>query len=315
MDINENISAPASNLETLPVKGQDGVWSEVRDYLMIALGTLLYTGGVSLFMLPYELTTGGISGVASIIYYAANIPVSMSYGLINACFLVAAVKVLGWKFCLKTIAGVSFSTLWLALWQYFLTAGGTEDWPHICGNELFMACILGPLICGIGLSICFENNGSTGGTDIIAAIVNKYRDISLGRVGMYLDIIIISSSYFAVPQTENVFYGYVVLVTTSLMIDFVVNRSNQSVQFFIISQKYEEIGRRINAMPNHRGCTMIDGTGFYSGQPVKMLFVLTRKHEAALVFRLIKDTGPMAFVSQANVNGVYGNGFDIIKVS
>jgi uncharacterized membrane-anchored protein YitT (DUF2179 family) len=129
-----------------------------------------------------------------------------------------------------------------------------------------------------------------------------------------LDVIIVSCSYFVVSHTENVFYGYVVLVVTSLMLDFVVNRSTQSVQFFIISEKYEEIARLINAMPTHRGCTVIDGTGFYSGRPVKLLFVLTRKREATQVFRLIKDTDPMAFVSQANVNGVYGNGFDRIKV-
>lgn len=283
---------------------------EIHDYFFVAIGIVMYALGWTVFELPIQITGGGVPGISSIIFYATGLPVQYSYFVINGTLLILSVLILGWRFSAKTIFACFLMTTLLPVIQNLITSYGFQ-----IDIDPFASAMLGGMLCGGGIGVAFSNNGSLGGTDIIAAIVNKYKNISLGRVGMYLDIVIISCSYFAVPQTENVFYGYVVLVVTSLMIDFVVNRSTQSVQFFIISKKYDEIGRRINAMPNHRGCTIIDGTGFYSGQPVKMLFVLTRQREAPLVFRLIKDTDPMAFVSQANVNGVYGNGFDIIKVS
>ena len=147
----------------------------------------------------------------------------------------------------------------------------------------------------------------------MAAIINKYRDISLGRVILICDIIIISCSYFVLHDWERVIYGYVVLIITSFCIDQVVNSMRRSVQFFIISDKYEEIGHRINSEP-HRGCTVVDAHGFYSGKEVKMLFVLAKKRESDVIFRLINEIDPTAFVSQSAVIGVYGEGFDRFKV-
>ena len=146
----------------------------------------------------------------------------------------------------------------------------------------------------------------------IAAIVNKYRDVSLGRMIMFCDMIIIASSYFVLHDLEKVVYGYVTLFVTGYMIDQVVNSSRQSVQFFIISSKYEEIGREINAL--HRGVTVIDGTGLYTGKQVKMMFVLAKKSQSNTIFQIINDIDPRAFVSQSAVIGVYGEGFDHFKV-
>ena len=269
----------------------------------------MYALGWTIFELPIEITGGGVPGISSVVYYATGLPVQYTYFAINGILLILSVIILGWKFSIKTIFACILMTLVLPIIQNLV-----NYYNFNLDIDPFASAILGGAFCGAGIGVAFSNNGSLGGTDIIAAIINKYRNISLGRVGLYLDIIIVSCSYFVVSHTENVFYGYVVLVITSLMLDFVVNRSTQSVQFFIISDKYVEIAKLINAMPTHRGCTVIDGTGFYSGRPVKLLFVLTRKREATQVFRLIKDTDPMAFVSQANVNGVYGNGFDRIKV-
>lgn len=292
-----------------PVPRKKQILREIHDYLFVAIGILMYAVGWTIFELPIEITGGGVPGISSVVYYATGIPVQYTYFTINGILLILSVIVLGWKFSVKTIFACIMMTLVLPIIQNLV-----NDYHFNLDIDPFASAILGGAFCGAGIGVAFSNNGSLGGTDIIAAIINKYRDISLGRVGLYLDVIIVSCSYFVVSHTENVFYGYVVLVVTSLMLDFVVNRSTQSVQFFIISEKYEEIARLINAMPTHRGCTVIDGTGFYSGHPVKLLFVLTRKREATQVFRLIKDTDPMAFVSQANVNGVYGNGFDRIKV-
>ena len=171
---------------------------------------------------------------------------------------------------------------------------------------------MGATLCGIGLGIAFTCNGSTGGTDIIAAIINKYRDITLGRVIMLCDLIIISSSYFVLQDMEKVLYGFVTLFVCSFMLDQVVNGSRQSVQFFIISKKYEEIAKEINAL--HRGVTLIDAKGFYTGQEQPMMFVLAKRRQSTTIFRIINDIDPDAFVSQSAVIGVYGNGFDHIKV-
>lgn len=180
-------------------------------------------------------------------------------------------------------------------------------------DQPFMACVIGASFCGGGIGIAFSANGSTGGTDIVAAIINKYRDITLGRVMLICDLIIISSSYFALQDWEKVVYGYVTLYICSFVLDQVVNSARQSVQFFIISDKYEEIGQHINKYP-HRGVTVIHASGFYTGHEVKMLFVLAKKSESPIIFRLIKDIDPKAFVSQSAVIGVYGEGFDKIKV-
>ena len=292
-----------------PVPRKKQILREVHDYFFVAIGILMYALGWTIFELPIEITGGGVPGISSVVYYATGLPVQYTYFAINGILLILSVIILGWKFSIKTIFACILMTLVLPIIQNLV-----NYYNFNLDIDPFASAILGGAFCGAGIGTAFSNNGSLGGTDIIAAIINKYRNISLGRVGLYLDIIIVSCSYFVVSHTENVFYGYVVLVITSLMLDFVVNRSTQSVQFFIISDKYVEIAKLINAMPTHRGCTVIDGTGFYSGRPVKLLFVLTRKREATQVFRLIKDTDPMAFVSQANVNGVYGNGFDRIKV-
>lgn len=281
-------------------------WREMKDYLLIAVGMLMYGIGWTVFLLPNDIPTGAVPGIASIVYWATSIPVQYTYLTINAFLLVLALWILGFKFCLKTIWAVCVLTFFLQIIQTVFHGGLIHDQP-------FMACVLGAAFCGTGIGLAFSANGSTGGTDIIAAIVHKYRDISLGRVILMTDLIIISSSYLVLANWERVLYGYVVLFITSFMIDQVVNSARQSVQFFIISTKYEEIGHRINK-DLHRGVTFIDGVGCYTHNNVKMMFVLAKKRESNTIFRLIKDIDPNAFVSQSAVIGVFGEGFDRIKV-
>jgi uncharacterized membrane-anchored protein YitT (DUF2179 family) len=220
--------------------------------------------------------------------------------------LLIALRVLGWKFCVKTI----FAVVVLTVATTYVSA---NYHGHLLHDEPFMASIIGAVFCGSGVGLGLASNGSTGGTDIIAAIVNKYRDISLGRVILICDVMIISSSFLVLKDWEKVIYGYVVLYVTAFCIDQVVNSMRRSVQFFIISDKYHEIGERINREP-HRGCTVIDAQGFYSGRDVKMLFVLAKRRQSDLIFRIINEIDPHAFVSQSAVIGVYGEGFDHFKV-
>lgn len=290
---------------TLSVRSKQ-VYREVKDYLLIALGMIMYGIGWTVFLLPSDIPSGAVPGIASIIYWATGFPVQYTYLIINFSLLLLALKILGLKFCLKTIFAVFILTFILAVIQHLITG-------QLIHNEPFMSCVLGASFCGAGIGVAFSANGSTGGTDIIAAIVNKYRDISLGRVILICDVIIITSSYLVLKDWEKVVYGYVVLIISSFMLDQVVNVSRQSVQFFIISSKYEEIGRRIN-LDMHRGVTFIDGVGCYTHNNVKLMFVLAKKRESNTIFRLIKDIDPNAFVSQSAVIGVFGEGFDRIKV-
>lgn len=282
------------------------VLREMRDYLMIALGMILYGIGWTVFLLPNDITTGGVPGIASIIYFASGFPVQYTYFAINFFLLLLALKMLGLRFSIKTIFAVFTLTFFLSLIQR-LTEG-----MHLLQDQPFMACVLGASFCGSGIGIAFSANGSTGGTDIIAAIINKYRDITLGRVIMICDMIIIASSYIVLKDWEKVVYGYVTLYVSSFVLDQIVNSARQSVQFFIISKKYADIAREINRL--HRGVTVIDATGFYTGQEQKIMFVLAKKRQSTTIFRIINDIDPTAFVSQSAVIGVYGEGFDHFKI-
>ena len=177
-----------------------------------------------------------------------------------------------------------------------------------------MACVLGGILAGSGMGIMFLNNGSSGGTDIIAKLINKYHNITLGRALLYCDVLIISSSYF-LPEgnIEKVVYGLTTMTIATFTLDMVVNGVRQSVQFLIFSAKYEDIANAINNEV-HRGVTILDGTGWYSKQPVKVITVLARKNESAKIFKIVKDIDPNAFVSQSSAIGVYGQGFDVMKV-
>lgn len=281
--------------------------SEIRDYVMIGIGMISYSIGWNVFLLPNSITTGGVPGIASVLFWGTGIPVQLSYFSINAVLLLIALRILGFKFCIKTIYAVLTLTTMTTLVQE-----STAD-LHLLRNQPFMASIIGAIFCGSGIGLGFAFHGSTGGTDIIAAIVNKYRDISLGRVIMVIDIIIITSSYLVFHDWEKVIYGYVVLLVTSFCLDQVVQSMQRSVQFFIISDKYREIASRIAVYP-HRGATVIEAHGFYTGHDVKMLFIMAKRRESSVIFNIINQIDPKAFVTQTNVIGVYGEGFDKFKV-
>ena len=187
-----------------------------------------------------------------------------------------------------------------------------ENFVNLAGKRFYDGLTFHRVIPDFVIQGGCPRGDGTGGTDIIAAIINKYRDITLGRVMMICDMIIITSSYFVLKDWEKVVYGFVTLYVCSFVLDQIVNSARQSVQFFIISKKYQEIGKEINAL--HRGVTVIDATGLYTGQEQKMMFVLAKKRQSTTIFRIINDIDPTAFVSQSAVIGVYGEGFDHFKL-
>lgn len=286
---------------------------EVKDYLAIAIGLFCYALGWSCFMLPYQITMGGVTGISAIIYYATGFDMQFSYFIMNAILLVFALRILGWKFCVKTIYAVVVLSLLLDITQRWFIDENGQFMQLLGPGQDFMACVLGACAAGIGIGITFTHNGSTGGMDIVNAIINKYRNISFGRATMMSDIIIISSCYFVFNDWRRVMFGFVALIIMSAALDYYINSTRRSVQFLIFSNKYEEIADYINSKL-HRGVTVLDGMGWYSKQPRKVLVVLARRQDAVNLFRIIHDIDPNAFVSQSNVTGVYGEGFEKMKV-
>lgn len=285
---------------------RDKIWRTTKDYFFITFGIGLYAFGFSAFILPQKVVIGGVAGLCSIVYFLFGIPVAVTSYAINLTLLAFAYKIVGKKFVVGTIYGATMVSLWLAIFQPLFANG-------LVAGEPFMNVVIGGIICGIGIGLTFIHNGSSGGTDIVAAIVTKRSNVSIGRVMLYCDIVIISSSFLLFHQIDKIVYGFIVLVLVAYLIDMVVNTNRQAVQFTIFSNKWREIANAINNDAN-RGCTVIDGMGWYSKQPVKMLIVMCRKIESVTIFRIIKSIDPEALVTQANVNGVYGKGFDQIKI-
>ena len=282
-------------------------WITIREYIFIALGLLMYSAAWKFFLLPHLITGGGVTGIGAILFYATGIPIFVTYFAINFVLLTVAVRTVGLAFCLRTIYGVGVLTLFFAVLPQAIP--GT----FVGANDNFMACVIGGLLSGAGIGIVFLGNGSSGGTDIIAKVVNKYRNITLGRVLLYCDVCIICSSYFFdFGSLEKIVYGLSTMAISTVAVDMVINGVRQSVQFFIFSKEYEQIATTIN-QEIHRGVTVLDGMGWYSKEPVKVITVIARKNESIKIFRLVKDIDPNAFISQSSVIGVYGEGFDVIK--
>ena len=280
---------------------------EFKEFLYITLTTAVGSFGWCAFLLPHKIPIGGISGLASVIFWGIDIPIEYTYFILNLILLLVALKVLGWRFCIRTIYTVFIFATLLTLFQRIFSAA-----PLLPTNP-FLSCIIGGILMGFGMGVALQYNASTGGSDVIAAMIHKYRNVSLGKIILSCDLVIITSSYLALHNWENVIYGFVVLFVMTFVVDYVANGMNGSVQFFIVSDKWEEIGHKINNKVQ-RGCTVIDAHGFYTGKTVGMLFIIARRSESHSIYETVDEIDPQAFVSQSTVNGVYGVGFDRMKV-
>ena len=290
-------------------------WQLLRDYLQMLLGTAIYTLGYTTFLLPYKIVSGGVSGISTIIYYLTGFAAGNTYFIINVFLLLMAMRILGWRYLFRTIIVTMLISAAIGLMQPQLTelsADGTPTLIHIVGEQKFMACVIGAFFEGLGLAIIFLAGGSTGGTDIIASSINKYWDISLGRLLLMCDIVIIGFSYFIERNVETVVVGYLAMFISTNFLDYVINSARRSVQFIIISEHYAEIAEEVNTRLE-RGVTVLSGEGFYSKEKRQVLLILAKRYESRSIFQLIKRIDPQAFVSMSHVEGVFGEGFDVIK--
>jgi uncharacterized membrane-anchored protein YitT (DUF2179 family) len=280
------------------------IMKNIKEYSIITIGLFINALGWTAFLIPAEITGGGITGVATLIFYASKFPIGISYLAINALLILSSFKMLGKGFGIKTIYAITVLSIFLSVLQ------GIIKEPIV--NENFMSAVIGAILAGAGVGIVFSQGGSTGGTDIIAMMINKYRDISPGKVILYADVIIISSSFLIFHSLEKMVYGYVTMAITAYTIDLILTGTKRTVQLFIFSKDYEKIAERV-ATDIKRGITVIDGKGWYTKADAKILLILVRKQESYDILRLIKEIDPKAFVSVNNVMGVYGKGFDPIK--
>lgn len=282
----------------------------IRTYVLMALGLLIFSLAWTAFLLPHQITGSGVSGLAAIIFYATGIPMGYSYFTINVILIFVGLKVLGAGFGIKSVYGILLGAVLLSVLQPLI--------PGSVVHEKFLSALIGGGLCGVGLAMIFSQGGSTGGTDIIAMVVTKYRNISLGRVILYCDVIIISSSFLILTdlepaqRVETMVYGFVTMAVQAYTLDTVLSGNRQSIQVFIFSRHFEQIADQITGKL-HRGATVIDSTGWYSKENQKVIITLVRKNEASDLYRIIRSVDKKAFITVANVMSVFGKGFDELK--
>ena len=291
---------------------------------MVTLGIMLFVLGWSIFLVPNNLVGGGVTGVSAILQYATHgvIKIGYSYFVVNAALIIAAMFVLGFGFGWKTIYATILASIGLNLFQDLIPADFIQ--AIALDNGKLMSTIMGSIMVGVGIGFTMIAGGSTGGTDIIALMVNKYHNVSPGRLILYMDVVIILSSLLVpsftpdgeelpfVEKLTNVVYGFILITINSTVLDLVISGSRQSVQLFILSKHYAEIADSITK-DLHRGVTVLDGKGWYTKENTEVLMVLTRKTDLNILLRYIKAIDPDAFLSVTSVTGVYGKGFDAIK--
>lgn len=292
------------------------VFATLKSYAIITVGLILYTLAWVVFIIPHQLVGGGVTGISAVIQYCTGFHVSYSFFIINAILLLIALKVLGPAFGVKTVYAMVVTTLLLR----FLPMVIPQEFIQIIAldNGKLLSVIIGGMLSALGISLTFSQGGSSGGTDIVALMITKYRAISPGKILLILDIFIIGSSLIVPTEgswgvrVANLVYGYVMAGVFSVSLDLFVSGSKQSVQILIFSKNFEKIADRITG-ELHRGVTALEGKGWYTKAESTVLVVVARKHELKFLLNLIKEEDPQAFLSVGSVSGVYGSGFDVIK--
>ncbi len=277
----------------------------IKEYVLITFGLFLFAFSWVAFLIPSHIIGGGVTGIAALIFYATGFPIGYSYLIVNVFLLILAFKMLGAKFAITTIYGISVTSLFFMILPEYI--------PHSLVEDQFMAALLGAGIAGVGIGIAIANNGNSGGMDIIALIINKYKNISPGRILLYADVAIIGSSWFLEHNIEKLVYGYVVMAVFAYVLDLVLAGKNQSFQFMIITQKRECIADRISTEIG-RGITIIKAHGWYSKEDTNIIMIIARKNDKMQIMKIVKETDENAFISVARVQGVFGENFDKIKI-
>ncbi len=277
----------------------------IRSYVFIVFGLFIFAFGWTAFLIPSKIVGGGVAGISTLLYYSFGLPVGVWYLLINVGLVLFGMKTLGKRFALNSVFGILTNTL------LFMVLQPVFKEPLV--SDQFMAALIGGGLAGVGLGIAFANGGNSGGTDIIALVVSYYRNISPGRIILYIDVFIIASSYLVFHSVEKIVYGYVVMAVASYTIDLVLEGERQSFQFMVFSRKNPDIARRISQEVG-RGVTLWKGYGWYSKREFDVMLVVGRKHDKGHIMRIINEVDENAFVSVSKVQAVFGENFERIKI-
>lgn len=294
-----------------------------KEYALVTLGVVSYALGWTIFLLPNNLIGGGVSGFASILFYATGLPMGVTYFILNIILLLIGTKILGTGFGGKTIYAIIMTSVMLAVMPKLIPLDFIHEFS--LSNGKLICTFLGGIIAGVGIGVSISQGGSTGGTDIIALLWCKFHSASPGRVILIIDVGIILSSLLFPSYTESgellpfaeklavVVYGLIQVTVCGYAIDLYLSGSKQSVQAFIFTKKVQEMADAI-AFDMKRGVTVLPAKGWYSKEDKQVLMVVTRKSDLNLLLRYVKTIDPEAFLSVSSVMGVYGQGFDTIKI-
>jgi uncharacterized membrane-anchored protein YitT (DUF2179 family) len=281
------------------------IFLSLESYFLITIGLFIFAFGWTAFLLPSGIFGGGIVGLGALIFFTTGFPVGFVTLIANAFLILIALKILGARFGINTLYGIIISSVFFIILQKIITEPFVKD--------QFMAALIGGGISGVGVGIAFANGGNSGGTDIIALIINKYRNISPGRIFVYFDVVVISLSWFIFHSIEKIVYGYVVMAVSSYAVDLWLNGSRQSYQIMIYSELSHIIAEKISKDVK-RGVTCLRGYGWYSKKDIEVVMVIARKDDKPKILNIVKETDKKAFISIAKVMGVFGRNFDEIKI-
>ena len=281
-------------------------WKKLlKEYIFMSLGLMIYVFGWVAFIIPFGFPGGGIAGLSSILFYGFQIPISYSYFIMNSILLIIGFSILGKGFGVKTIICIILTSL---LFQYMPLIPWQSDL-----NDNLLNAIIGGAFSGIGIAIVFKQGGSTGGTDVIALIINKYREVSPGKVFLVLDSLIISSVLLLPDKgLQDVIYGYIEIIAFTYTIDLILTGSQQCVRIEVMSKNPEVIAESISTNIG-RGVTIVDSYGWYSKTTNKLLIIVVRKNQMQQAMSEVHHADPTAFINVSSVMGVYGKGFDKLR--
>jgi uncharacterized membrane-anchored protein YitT (DUF2179 family) len=292
----------------------------IGDYISIVIGMAIYALGFVVFILPHNIVIGGMAGFASLVFFATAglIPVAVIMYATNGLLLAGSFKIIGRSFVIRTVFGATVLSIFIGAIEGYFTSN-----PPIIHDTL-TSVLTGAILCGIGIGTYYSHGGTAGGTDIVAAIMNKKTNLSVGRTMMYVDLTIVACSFFLPfdgdmeqrlqARAQSIIYGWVAIFIYSYITDKIISSNRRTIQFIIISDKWNEIADAVTHETG-RGVTVWNGNGYWTGDQRKILLIWCRHVDAPQMMKIFNRIDTNAYVTYSYIHSVYGNGFDTLKIS
>lgn len=274
-----------------------------KQYSLIFIGLLMVAYATGTCFLPNKIVSGGVSGISTVLYHLFKVPFGVSYGIINAILLIIGFKIVGKQFTIKTLICTAILSVMMDL--------ASNIRPLT--NDIFLATVFGAVIYGVGIGLALTNGASSGGTDILSRIIQAiFPHITIGKLIMFVDAVVIISSLIVFRKIDIALYGIVALVLSTFAIDKLISFLNISKIAFVMTNKGEDIANRlIDTSP--RGVTIVDVKGAYTGENKYMLMCALKQKEVVAFQNNILDIDPEAFIIFSESTQIVGNGFYVYK--